>query len=512
MVDYDRQRLRLSDGAQATMHILQFPAAQLKFEDLHPMNSFVRKQDVARMAYARARAQANTQPQILTWAAMHTDRPASQLFADIDRSTEHDEQIVCTNSFITYTLRQLLARGWLQLHEYIGDTYEWKVEIPPAYAGQRPRAEAVLAWLEDALQLYLYPNIGRGSYQPRNFSAFDLRQNFIRVGRCDFLRHFAQSNERQLLFNTSHALYAPDDLRSHHSGYGDPVGLLAAAGTILRPPVYRRGTMLYDGARWRIEVLGMDDLVLHLPGELHLSADADAERRFELNPPLPTPYALYTCAGDGKRPLGRSPHAPGHRDFVVVNRQIVSWKRDGDLEIPLNGFVLSLREHALPRGSCERLVEDAWLEYAFDARLGKVERAMQAGPIVLQAGVPTVAVDALGEEFFASRECIPPLLSAPSDERRARAALGLLPDGNLLLLMVDGCEAGMQTGWDSAGIRHAEFAEQLRRAGVVSALGLGHGGACQLFLRGGLANVPSDRRGQQGLVYERMVPSIGVVG
>ena len=52
--DYRQTRHTFADGAWAAAHTLDIPAGRLKFEDLHPMSSYVRQQDIARMQYARA--------------------------------------------------------------------------------------------------------------------------------------------------------------------------------------------------------------------------------------------------------------------------------------------------------------------------------------------------------------------------------------------------------------------------------------------------------------------------
>ena len=281
---YRQERRQLADGPWALAHWVKIAADQLAFEDLHPMNSYIRQQDIARMHYARAVARGDESPHILTWTAMQTDRRASQLFPDLSHATDDGEQLISANSYITYVLRKLLAEGWLQLHEYISDTYEWKVELPSERGDWRARADAIVRWLEETIQLDLYPNVERGSYQPRLFSPFDLRHNFVRIGRCDFMRHFVQNHERTAVFNTSHFLHEHDDLISHHSGYGDAVGLMVTANTILRPPVYRRGALLYDGAGWRIETIGLDDIDLHLPGDMTLSNGKEGAFAFATEP------------------------------------------------------------------------------------------------------------------------------------------------------------------------------------------------------------------------------------
>ena len=518
-LQHKRERIELDDGAWATLNRLDIARDQLKFEDLHPMSSYIRQQDIARMHYARAQARGLENPRILTWTAMQTDRRASQLFPDLETVSDGGEHIISANSYITYVLRKLLENGWLRLHEYIGDTYEWQVDMP-ADTGWRARAEAVLGWLEDAIQLDLYPNTGRGSYQPRIFRPFDVRHNFVRIGRCDFVRHFVQTHARQAVFNTSHYLHEHDDLISHHSGYGDAIGLMVAANTILRPPIYCRGALLYDGESWRIERIGLEAIKLILPVDITLAADPGGDYRFQVNPTGVAPFALYTRAAGIRtngQPMQRTPDASDRSEYIIVNRQIVSWKRGGGLNIPQNGFALSIAYGALPAGLHEQIVNDAWVEYEFDDSQPPVQSAIQAGPILLERGEIALDTGESQEEFYASRGDtvgISPVRmdGAGAEERKARLALGIKADGDLLLLLVDGCEQGTGSQFDSAGVSLGEMAQLLREAGAVDALNLSGEGSCHLFIGGGLANTPSDRRGQAGVVFERMLPSIGIVG
>ena len=518
-IDYRRERVHFDDGAWSTVHRVDIPADQLKFEDLHPMSSYVRQQDIARMHYARALARGESSPHILTWTAMQTDRQASQLLPDVDRATDDGEQIISANSLITFVLRKLLTEGWLQLHEYISDTYEWQVEIPHDQSTWRARAETVLRWLEDEIQLDLYPNIERGTYQPRVFRPFDVKHNFVRIGRCDFIRHFVQNHERRVLFNTSHFLHEHDDLISHHSGYGDAIGLMVAANTILRPPIYRRGALLYDGERWRIEPISLDQIELLLPGDIALNAEANAAYRFCVNPDQAEPIALYTRAGGLRQsgePWQRTPAAEDRTEFTVVNRQIVSWKRGGALQIPQNGFVISLADSALPAVVADQMIEDAWVEYSFAETVGRVVSAIQAGPILLSSANANDDLASEPEEFFASLNGRPGISPVRMDlvgagERKARTAIGIKADGSLVLLQVDGCENASRTGFDSAGASLQELTDLIRQAGAVDALNLSGEGSSHLFVYGGLANTPSDRRGRPGVVFERMLPSIGIV-
>ena len=518
-ISYEKEWRQVGDGQYCTVHRVDVPAGRLRFEDLHPMSSYVRQQDIARMHYARARARGEENPQILTWTAMQTDRRAEQMFPGLSYETDDGEQLISANSFITCVLRKLLTEGWLQLHEYISDTYEWQVDIPAAQHEWRARAEAILRWLEESIQLDLYPNIERGSYQPRVFRPFDVRHNFVRIGRCDFIRHFVQNHERQVVFNTSHFLHEHDDLISHHSGYGDAIGLMVAENTILRPPIYRRGALLHDGSSWRINRFSLEDIELILPGDFRLNAISSGSRRFQLNPAGACDIALYTRAGrlnGGNRPLDRTPIAPDRIEFVLVNRQALGWKRGGALRIPQNGFVLSLRDGALPAGAAESLIEDAWVEYEFADVNSRLESAIQAGPILLRDGESALAQATTEEEFWPSRGAtigVSPVHIdlAGAGQRKARAAIGIMPDGDLLLVVLEGCDPSFRTERDSHGGTLEEVTEILREAGAVFALNLSGEGSSHLFIAGGLAGLPSDRRGRRGVFYERMLPSIGIV-
>ena len=518
---YAKSRVQHADGSWSICHTLQIPASALSFEDLHPKSSYLRQQEIARMHYARAVARGEEGPHIMTWTAMQTDRRASELFPNLDYDCD-GEVIISANSFVSLVLRRMLAEGWLQLHEFVGDTYEWHAKAPAHEAAWQARAAAVTKWMEASIALDLYPNIERGSYEPRIFEDFDSALNFARIGRCDFVRHFVQHHERAAAFNTSHFLHEHDDLISHHSGYGDAVGLMVAASTILRPPLYRRGCLLHDGARWSLQVLSMDDVVIILPGEIELCA-GPGDHGFQLNPAASAPITIYTRAGglaERGCPLQRTPSDGNRVEFIIVNRQILSQKRGGGLPIPQNGFALSFAEDALPAAAIEGIANAAWIEYEFADEAQNIVKGIQAGPILLRDGAVRVAESLRQEEFYASQVLdgepvvgITPVKMRPSphDERKARTAIGIKPNGDLLLLLVDGCDADAATPYDSAGATLHETAEWLRQRGAVDGLNLSGEGSAHLFVAGGLANRPSDRRGMPGIVYERMLPSIGVV-
>ena len=87
-----------------------------------------------------------------------------------------------------------------------------------------------------------------------------------------------------------------------------------------------------------------------------------------------------------------------------------------------------------------------------------------------------------------------------------------MPDGDLLLLLVDGCDSEIARG--SGQPMAPPWKKSLRflkAEGALEALNLSGEGSSHLFIAGGLANLPSARRGTPGVIYERMLPSIGIV-
>ena len=346
----------------------------------------------------------------------------------------------------------------------------------------------------------------------------------MRIGRYDFVRHFVQNHERTAAFNTSHFLHEHDDLVSHHSGYGDAIGLMVSENTILRPPLYRRGCLLFDGTKWTVQTMSLEDVAMILPGDICLRADDQCEYQFQLNPSNGSPIAIYTRAahlGKNGRPLNRTPAEDSRHEFIIVNRQVLGWKLGGNLQIPQNGFILSLQAAALPESTIALIANDAWIEYEFaDLSKGLVS-GIQAGPVLVNEGRNVLDLASANEEYWASSSIggehivgITPVKLDPGSrtERKARTALGIKDDGSLLLVVVDGSDPASRTELDSAGATLFELADWLGANGAVHALNMSGEGSTHLFVQGGLVNRPSDRRGQKNVVYERMLASIGIVG
>ena len=162
--------------------------------------------------------------------------------------------------------------------------------------------------------------------------------------------------------------------------------------------------------------------------------------------------------------------------------------------IPADGWVLSLgAERALLDGGSLRAGEAIELALrlcpageagescdAVDAAWVEAADAIAGGPLLLHGGAPVT--DWTSESFsrvFALA-------------RHPRTALGVRADGTLLLLAVDGRDAG-----HSVGMSLSELTALLRELGAVDAINLDGGGSTTMVVNGEVVNRPSDPAGER---------------
>jgi exopolysaccharide biosynthesis protein len=76
--------------------------------------------------------------------------------------------------------------------------------------------------------------------------------------------------------------------------------------------------------------------------------------------------------------------------------------------------------------------------------------------------------------------------------RHPRTAVGVAPDGTVILLVVDG-----RAPEHGLGMTIPELATEMRRLGAVEALNLDGGGSTTLVVHGRVVNRPSDETGER---------------
>jgi hypothetical protein len=181
---------------------------------------------------------------------------------------------------------------------------------------------------------------------------------------------------------------------------------------------------------------------------------------------------------------------------AIVKGGVVTEQVDlrGNSTIPADGFVLSGHGRArswimqnLPPGT-PVLVRMRFVSRAADPRWDRVIHAIGGGPHLLARGL-------VSDEGFTNTLV---------GRRHPRTALGVLPDGRILLLVVDG-----RSPPHSLGMTLVELALEMRRLGAVDAMNLDGGGSSTMVVSGRVVNLPSDENGERAVATSLLVLPAG---
>jgi len=242
-----------------------------------------------------------------------------------------------------------------------------------------------------------------------------------------------------------------------------PLGLVAVGGQLVAGPLYRRSALVVaPGTRFdRPQVQPW----VRLPGGE--SAEVDALNLL----PQADNLVLFTPAW-GPR-TGTQASNDSFEAALTADGQVLGTGAS-DLGIPPGGFVLAATgsrgrwlADRLQRG--DRLAVQAGL----DEYWGPVTEAIGGGPLLVRDGTASVAQD---ERFR------PDIMQG----RNARTAVGLCPDGTVLLVSV---EAGDRAS--SIGMTLGELAAFLVERGATTAMNLDGGSSTTFWAEGSVLNRPS---------------------
>lgn len=528
-IDRLQDRIHWGDGTFSDYTLLRFPSTGFSLLDIDQQDPQVKLRDAAYLRWVKAVGRGEADPCILAFLRLEHDRPVSELFPDLHCRTEAGEELFSGNSLITHTLRTLLTHGWLRY-----ERGRWQVTVPAKETAWRQRGEAVLALLESEGRLRLELGPGVRSPATVTFEDFDVMLNLIPVGRLAFPRDLVWRERPRIAFNTAFFLLEHNDFFSFHSALGEPFGLFVQNGVIRRPPLYRRGTIFQRAnGQWQTGMFSLEDVSIALPGgmiatsESHLPQRATGSRvfAFALNTQAEvTAYTRTYGTSSQGRVVGRTPIESGRVELTIVDDRVVGWKTGGGLDIPQNGFVLSLAQGVLASEAQAVLRARPVVSYRFvHEEHQDIVQALQVGPLLLQGGrsvlTPTRLaeeefwVDRLGDDGRVEIGVVPTEFPEDVDRSRAgRVGLGVDREGRLVVVGVAGIEKGAKHfEADSHGATLTELADLLSDAGAVEAVNLDGGGSTQVFFLGGLTTVAGGRLGLPGVHYERMVPSVGMV-
>ncbi len=274
---------------------------------------------------------------------------------------------------------------------------------------------------------------------------------------------------------------------------GHPSGVVMRGGVLAHPPVGDRSS------------IGVDTTgALHVDRVKFFGTWAGIGQRRTLNglnePPQVGQVVLYTPAWGPTTPA-----MPGTTEVTIQPLPAATPNVDlagpatlvtqnGGTPIPPDGAVLVARGPTV----APKLLEEAPVGTQLTTRLilqpewtGVVD-ALGGGPVIVRNGGPVFR----SFEGFTTNQLLP---------RNPRTGVGQLADGRIILLAVDGHEAGY-----SVGLTNFELAQTLARLGAVTGSALDAGGSTTMAFEGKLLNRPSDPAGERAVKESLNVLYYGV--
>jgi len=185
------------------------------------------------------------------------------------------------------------------------------------------------------------------------------------------------------------------------------------------------------------------------------------------------------------------PAAKPNTDLVGTVVQVGS--TSGSTAIPPDGAVLQARGSAAGKLAAEApLGTQLTIRLTLTPSWPDVRQALGGGPAIVRDGKPVFRAN----EAFSSAQLAP---------RNPRTAIGQRADGRILLVAVDGRQAGY-----SVGMTNFELALAMMRLGAVTASALDAGGSTTMAFDGQVLNRPSDPGGERAVAEALVVGFTGV--
>jgi len=493
---YTRSTIQRDDGSQLMVgEVVVKPPYCFEVHAGLSESRQLKLNDTAHLQLLKAIARGISEPTVVVWDAF----PQTETFA-VPRLDLANSGLVrlSKNACITHALRSAVRRQNLAVHR------------------GRPKVKAIQT--EEDRQAGLYLEMltaeqrliaaGYGGDTP-NFTASQV----VAVGGVGFPSRHAKERGYPVVVNASYFLFEPEDFESDFSVYGEPYGLHIHQGDIKLPPLFARSALLFTrGGGAALRQVSLRDMTISCLGR-----EWDLQR-FSLN--AAGPYAVfnrYYGVVEGCRTRGTTERNPGNVDFIVIGNAIVGYKVGGEAEIPHNGFVLSLPKEELQSGEFDPVVK---YRFTTGEEFGE---GIQCGPGLVNDGEIVLDHTTLTkEQFFRKRHhcdgswdagVVPTDYAADINRTRAaRIAIGVGFSGELVILAVEAVNRGMEEdSRESSGVTLEELARLAHASGCRCALNMDGGGSANIQYIFGHLIRGADRRGLPGVIYERMVPSVGVV-
>jgi hypothetical protein len=280
----------------------------------------------------------------------------------------------------------------------------------------------------------------------------------------------------ELLVNANHFLFLPPELAGPWDAYGDPIGLTMADGTVETPPQLRRACLLMTRTGPAIRRHGFAECHIALPDGRRVTPHPFGPAA--INDHL-TAFALFH-GSEG----GASPVAHGAWDVAYVGRHAVAMKPGGGMPIPRAGCVIRFASQSEAK-------EARHINYGLAP---DIAQGVQAGPVIVEDGVPTEAGrDVFAEEMMRPDPARPDAVAVSphawasdwNETRAARLSAGITASGSPFFCAVEGTSSFFRKAGEAAGATLHDLACLMAEEGARIAIYLDGGGSTQVFCEGG---------------------------
>jgi hypothetical protein len=208
------------------------------------------------------------------------------------------------------------------------------------------------------------------------------------------------------------------------------------------------------------------------------------------------PYGIGLYSGNAQK---TTLTPPGGTEVAIVNGAVTKvYAKAGDSPIPENGWVLSYSKELEPPAYSEG--DPAHIEISILPQLSQedctqwkhVDHIVGGTPLLIKNGLLCMDVEKeqIKEGFV--------------DIRHPRTAVGTLPNGHWIFVVVDGRNK------ESQGMTVSELQDFMASLGCTNALNLDGGGSSTMVFKGKVVNTPSGKIEEKNLNQERPI-SDGIV-
>ncbi|MBN4051235.1 phosphodiester glycosidase family protein [bacterium AH-315-M05] len=322
---------------------------------------------------------------------------------------------------------------------------------------------------------------GKKSAEKWNFAAYTSKEKTKPV--TDFVKQFDSSNRRKsrIAWNGGYILNPElvGKLGLPESYIGSPLGLLIMNGKVICPPLFNKPAFIvYSDGRLDIERVNSRNGIIISDGKQTIEFHRDNYNKHSNLKPCyyDLMYDDDTITGDGN---------------IIVRiagntiKEVIHTRKNQNIKVIPVGMTLSIPKDQFPE---EWDCVDKKLQIIMKSNKndkinwGKIESAIEAGPLLLNGGKESINMEIEGWKTNNSINTQAARLDF-TDMRGPKIAVGLDRSGNLSVLMINGRIR------ESVGATHNDMAEIMRNFGAHRAMGFDPGGSSTLVVDGKTLNI-----------------------